>query len=298
MTLDEKRKLVGEYLFFKEMITERYPAGIISMVSDTFDFWKTITIIAKALKDEILAREPDALGFAKVVFRPDSGDPVKIITGYDLIGEYANEDEYFAAWDFRVNRLTEYSAVKIGDKFYQASAHDPSRATFGPELRYEEVLGAVQCLANIFGTTTNDKDYMTLNQRVGLIYGDSITPHRAEAILKRLMYKGFASDNIVFGIGSYTYQFNTRDSLGFAMKATYVVQNGEGMAIFKDPVTDSGTKKSARGLLRVDYVDGRLVLKDNCSEEEAQGGILSRVYLNGHITRQTKLEAIRNRLNG
>ena len=40
-----------------------------------------ITEIAPTLKNEILDRVPDQLGLAKVVFRPDSGDPVKIICG-------------------------------------------------------------------------------------------------------------------------------------------------------------------------------------------------------------------------
>ena len=67
---------------FRRLITEVYPSGIVSIVSDTWDFWQVITEYAATLKDEILARAPNALGQAKVVFRPDSGDPVKILTGY------------------------------------------------------------------------------------------------------------------------------------------------------------------------------------------------------------------------
>jgi hypothetical protein len=52
-------------------------------------------------------------------------------------------------------------------------------------------------------------------------------------------------------VGSYTYQLNTRDVYGFAMKATYVEIGDKCLPIFKDPKTDSGTKKSARGLLIV-----------------------------------------------
>jgi nicotinamide phosphoribosyltransferase len=35
------------------------------------------------------------------------------------------------------------------------------------------------------------------------------------------------------------------------MKATYGKVNGEGWAIFKDPKTDDGTKKLAKGLIAV-----------------------------------------------
>jgi nicotinamide phosphoribosyltransferase len=58
---------------FRRIITELYPKGIVSIVSDTWDFWNVITKTAPTLKSEIMARE------GKVVFRPDSGDPVHII---------------------------------------------------------------------------------------------------------------------------------------------------------------------------------------------------------------------------
>ena len=217
-------------------LLKTYPSGVVSIVSDTWDFWNVITNTARELKLEIEARTPDMFGLAKTVFRPDSGDPVLIICG------------------------------------------DPE-AEFGSP-QYD---GAVECLANIFGTTTNAKGYKTLNSKVGLIYGDSITPARAEQILFRLQEKGFASDNIVFGVGSYTFQYTTRDSLGFAMKATYVEIDGEGQAIFKDPKTDSGTKKSAKGLLKVFKQLGEYVLKNDVSIAEEKEGCLQTVFLDGDI---------------
>ena len=217
-------------------LLKTYPSGVVSIVSDTWDFWNVITNTARELKLEIEARTPDMFGLAKTVFRPDSGDPVLIICG------------------------------------------DPE-AEFGSP-QYD---GAVECLANIFGTTTNAKGYKTLNSKGGLIYGDSITPARAEQILFRLQEKGFASDNIVFGVGSYTFQYTTRDSLGFAMKATYVETDGEGQAIFKDPKTDSGTKKSAKGLLKVFKQLGEYVLKNDVSIAEEKEGCLQTVFLDGDI---------------
>lgn len=113
--------------------------------------------------------------------------------------------------------------------------------------------GVVELLWDIFGGTINGKGYKQLDTHIGCIYGDSITLDRARDICNRLESKGFASTNIVFGIGSYTYQYNTRDTLGWAMKATYCEVNGEGRAITKNPVTDDGTKKSHSGLLKVVY---------------------------------------------
>jgi nicotinamide phosphoribosyltransferase len=186
---------------FRRLIEDVYPSGIISIVSDTWDFFKVITEYSVELKDKILARTPNALGQAKVVFRPDSGDPVKILTGYDIVGEYPTEDAFFAAWDNRCTSLNDFSAVKIADKYYSAGAYDPGRATYGPELSEPEVKGAVECLWGIFGGTMTDKGFKVLHERVGLIYGDSITLDRADRIMSRLAEKGFASCNCVFGIG-------------------------------------------------------------------------------------------------
>ena len=56
---------------------------------------------------------------------------------------------------------------------------------------------------------------------------------RAEEIFKRLEAKGFSAENVVFGIGSYTYQMVTRDTLGFAVKATNIVKDGVSIPLFK-----------------------------------------------------------------
>ena len=67
----------GEVKTFERLISEVYPAGIVSIVSDTWDFWQVITEFLPALKNRVLARN------GKVVIRPDSGDPVKIFIGDD-----------------------------------------------------------------------------------------------------------------------------------------------------------------------------------------------------------------------
>jgi nicotinamide phosphoribosyltransferase len=69
------------------------------------------------------------------------------------------------------------------------------------------------------GTITNKKGYRDLDPHVGAIYGDSVTYERAEAITANLMRQGFASTAVVFGYGSLTYQYQTRDTFKMAMKA-------------------------------------------------------------------------------
>ena len=80
------------------------------------------------------------------------------------------------------------------------------------------------------------------------------------------------------------------------MKATFVVIDGKGKEIFKDPVTDSGLKKSAYGLLRVDLVNGAYVLTDRVSFEDEKGGELQTIYTEGVFSNTTTLTEIRNEL--
>lgn len=309
---------------FRRLITEVYPAGIVSIVSDTWDFWQVITEYSKTLKEDILARKVNGLGMAKVVFRPDSGDPVEIIAGADITNLRAdtidnakweaqnilvNEEQNAAGHGecgndnveglFRWNGDVYLAKVTIQWNRYDKQYYyvDGSEVTSFEKVELTpEQKGAVECLWDIFGGDLTEKGFKTLNQRVGLIYGDSITLARADEILRRLAAKGFSSANIVFGIGSYTYQYNTRDTFGFAMKATFGVVNGEDRVIFKDPKTDDGTKKSARGLLRVEKVDGNYVQFDNQSKEQESTGELKTVFLNGKIVKDLTLAQIRANL--
>lgn len=265
----------GEIETFRRLITETYPEGIVSIVSDTWDFWKVVTEYTVELKDDIVNRKPNPLGLNKVVLRPDSGDPVDILCGLDDCS---------------------YRRTKDGVA-YPLEAWNGGDLVGGYDPIPEHIIkGAVECLWDVFGGTTTEKGYKVLDEHIGLIYGDSITLQRANEILARLQRKGFASSNVVFGVGSYTYQYLTRDTFGFAMKATYGEVNGEGREIFKDPVTDKGTKKSAKGLLRVEKEDGEFVLYDQQTWEQESQGELKTVFLNGKMTSVESLSGIRERL--
>lgn len=321
----------AELNVIKRLVTEVYPSGVVSVVSDSFDFWKVITEIAPTLKNEILDRVPDQLGLAKVVFRPDSGDPVKIICGdveiIDIKSSNKNDEidlEYAqdVAIDILVNaaaneaghgelgELTTEGYFRVNGKIYKAvvdiewNRYDKqyyyvdghTLVSFVETELSPQQKGAIECLWDTFGGTTNEKGFKTLNQRVGLIYGDSITLDRCNEILKLLAEKGFASDNVVFGIGSFTFQYNTRDTLGFAMKATYVEIDGKPYSIFKDPKTDSGTKKSARGLLQVVQDGDTLKVNQDVTWEQEKQGLLRTVYRDGKIVVSETFADIRSRL--
>lgn len=161
--------------------------------------------------------------------------------------------------------------------------------------------GVVRLLWEVFGGTVNSKGFRVLDSHVGVIYGDSINLQRANMISSRLASMGFASTNVVLGVGSYTYNCNTRDSLGIAIKSTYceVVENGELIQreIFKDPITDDGVKKSHKGLLYVGKKNGVLYVEDQVSHEREAQGLLEEVFVDGRLTRDQSLSEIRSRLS-
>lgn len=270
----------SEFETFKRLITEVYPTGIVSIVSDTWDLWKVLTDYLPRLKDVIEKRE------GKVVIRPDSGDPVDIICG---------------------TNATRISTIQ-GMNVFSEKQRQEALSRIPKETAEQK--GVIELLYDVFGGTKNDKGYIELPPYIGAIYGDSITVERAKAILQRLKDKGFASTNVVFGIGSFTYQYNTRDTFGFAMKATYVeVQKptfdekgeidgfvSEGRAIFKDPITDDGTKKSAKGLLAVSIEKGEYVLHDNLGPDGEDSGELKLVFQDSTLLKETSLDEIRGYL--
>lgn len=160
----------------------------------------------------------------------------------------------------------------------------------------DEQKGVIELLWDTFGGHTNDKGYKELIPQIGAIYGDSITIDRATQICERLKNKGFASTNVVLGIGSYTYQYNTRDTFGFAMKATYGEVNGKGREIFKDPITDDGTKKSAKGLMKIVLENGVFQLIDQVDWQTEKQGELREVFRNGKLLIDHSLAEIRERV--
>lgn len=228
----------GEYETFKRLITEVYPTGVLSIVSDTWDLWKVLTEFIPRLKETLLKRD------GKLVIRPDSGDPVKIICG-------------------DVNH-TNLAAKQ----------------------------GVVEFLANVMGT-----DGAGHINKVGAIYGDSINEERAENILSELVLKGLSPFNMVFGVGSFSYEFRTRDTYGFAMKATAARNaNNELVAMFKDPVTDNGGKKSHKGIVAAYCAaDGIYHHRDQLLPEDLDNCGFRKVWEDGELLVEEQFGVVRKR---
>lgn len=324
----------NEFELFKHLITNVYPSGFFSVVSDTWDFWKVVTEYLPALKDDIMARD------GRVVIRPDSGDPVDIVCGthrhvYHLHDElndrFFSTDERLDLWYEDNEELLKLLAIRKGrateiqEGLYSHDLHLAYKGSLinitiiqddaDYSLKMDEIYflredyrptaeekGLIQCQWDIFGGTTNDLGYKVLDPHIGAIYGDSITLERARLICEALERLGFASTNIVFGIGSFTMGYVSRDSLGWAIKATHAVVDGEERFLFKDPKTDDGTKKSLTGLMAVIEQDDKLVVVDGLTREQYERDYkhldkMEDVFVDGHVKRRHTLREIRNRIS-
>ncbi|MCL2863880.1 MAG: nicotinate phosphoribosyltransferase [Methanimicrococcus sp.] len=170
----------------------------------------------------------------------------------------------------------------------------------------------VKKLWETFGGSVNAKGYKVLDPHIKVIYGDSITPQRAESIYQILVETGFACNNVLLGAGSFSMQCleqdgalkpYTRDTFGIAVKATYCEVEGKPIQIFKDPKTDLGNfKKSQRGMCIVfrdkngnlDYKDGY----DTGTIDSFEGeNLLKPVFCNGRMIKEQTLQEIRHLLH-
>lgn len=227
----------NEYEVNDRLLTEVYPNGIFSMVSDSFDFWKLVSEYLPSRKETIMKRD------GKLVIRPDTGKPHEVLCG-------------------KLDADTE-----------------------------AEKKGLVESLWNTFGGKITDKGYKQLDSHIGTIFGDSINLQEQELILSGLEKKGFSSDNVVVGIGSYAFQYVTRDTYSTVCKCTYIEVDGVGRNVFKNPKSGAW-KKSHKGLLRVN--------PDMSVEQEVswtrEGGELKSVFKDGELLKEWNLQEIRERL--
>ena len=320
----------GEFECYRHLLEDVFPNGPLSIVSDTYDYWNVLTNYLPRLKDKIMKRD------GKAIIRGDSGDPVDIICGtlkgtdYIVVDGLKEDDivKYFSEkakeeYDYNDTDATTYR-VRIENYLYNVTCYhewvedeeDSEGGYYGEdveEVTFEkieitpEMKGTVEVLFEEFGGYLNAKGYKVLDEHIGAIYGDAITYERAIEIYKRLMDKGYAATCVTLGIGSYTYQCVTRDSLGQALKATNAIIDGKEVQIYKDPKTDHSAgnnfKKSQKGMCYVfenesgDIVYADCLTFDEVNSDEYNDNLLETVFENGKMVKEYSLAEIRDRLN-
>ena len=375
-----------EETFLKKLFGELYPAGAVSVVMDTYDYWINLQrcgisnffdgadcelgelkehdvvnfyglgvmeFVREASKEEEVSSDYEVMTqydkrfiFKKlslgevlkhggnlkdiilsrpgtVFFRGDSGDPVDIICGHVVVGDTTILEDLELMFTGRLPKeieqiLAKYCGKNIcvenknsGEYFlYKVNMNGTTELI--RKLTDEEVLGTVGILANMFGYTVNEAGYKVLDSHVRAIYGDSITPNRAEQMYQRLAQKGFAACNVALGAGSFSTQCAettdgrllpfTRDSYGIAVKATWCADEtkGEERQLFKNPKTDTGKfKKSQKGLIYVTEENGEIVAYDGYTTDTIpkDGNLLQPIFRDGKMLKETTLAEIRTRLH-
>lgn len=166
---------------------------------------------------------------------------------------------------------------------------DPDANPYSPAGK-----GALRILAEIFGAERNSKGFLEINPKVGLIYGDGMYLERYKDVLETMERMGFAASNLVIGVGGIL-RYHSRDTLGFAIKATKITVDGKEVSIMKDPITDF-SKRSHRGYLQLDRSDGQFITFDDVTAAQEATGVLRTVFENGSILDTDDFTTIRQRV--
>lgn len=319
-----------EITHIKRLLTEIYPNHNFSMVSDSYDYWRLVTELLPQCRNEIMNHN------GCISIRGDSGDPIEVIAGMDIIkldeesydamtSRFVSPTEFVREW-LGLEGLEEDTVVyaQYQDQLYEIDitcdwTNERGAITdrkhwyvdgYSMEVKAidktAEIMGTVWALDQIFGSTINSKGYKVLDPHVKAIYGDSITPQRCAEIYRRLTDKGYAINNVSLGVGSFSFmcleengKFNpyTRDTFGIAVKATYAEDtNGNPIMIYKQPKA-LAWKKSQKGCCVV-ASDGQSYTDGHTWTEaiEHSENLFHVVYFNGELTNIQNVAQVRERM--
>lgn len=149
----------------------------------------------------------------------------------------------------------------------------------------------VEALGEKYGYTINSKGYRVL-KNVRVIQGDGVNYNSIERILDKLWLKGWSAENIAFGMGGALLQKVNRDTFGFAMKRSAIVDNkGNVTEVYKQPKTDLA-KSSKRGILALIKENGKYVTIQK-KELAGRENLLALRYNDGVLYNTTTLDEVR-----
>jgi nicotinamide phosphoribosyltransferase len=181
--------------------------------------------------------------------------------------------------------------------FREAIIASKAKVVFRPDSgdMFEIVPALIRMQAAAFGTVTNAKGYMVINN-VGIIQGDGVDRLNMLTLLGNVMAMGFAATSVVFGSGGALLQKVNRDTLKFAQKGSAILVDNKWVGIAKDPITDPG-KKSKEGVMTLGR-NKQGVLKAQRLDLGLEAGyedLHQLMYHCGRLFNKTNLEQVRAR---
>lgn len=170
-----------------------------------------------------------------------------------------------------------------GKVVFRPDSGDPTSVT----------LDVLNGLSKVFGTTKNEKGYIDLNPKVGVLWGDGIDYMGIRSILFSMKNNGYSTNNIVFGSGGGLLQRSSRDTQRFAFKSSAQKRNGVWHDIYKNPLDAS--KLSKKGILKlVKDAEGNYHTINEHTDgfNEAKDEMVT-VFKNGIITKEYNFSDVR-----
>uniref|UniRef100_A0AAY5KK75 Nicotinamide phosphoribosyltransferase n=1 Tax=Esox lucius TaxID=8010 RepID=A0AAY5KK75_ESOLU len=154
----------------------------------------------------------------------------------------------------------------------------------------DTVLKVLEILGKKFTTTENCKGYKVLPPYLRVIQGDGVD-------INTLQNKHrWSVENVSFGSGGALLQKLTRDLLSCCFKCSFVVTNGLGLNVFKDPVADPNkrSKKGRLSLHRTSTGDFQTLEEGKGDLEKYGPDLLRTVFRNGLITKTYTFDEVRD----
>uniref|UniRef100_A0A8C7RFY0 Nicotinamide phosphoribosyltransferase n=1 Tax=Oncorhynchus mykiss TaxID=8022 RepID=A0A8C7RFY0_ONCMY len=160
----------------------------------------------------------------------------------------------------------------------------------------DTVLKVLEILGRKFCTTENSRGYKVLPPYIRVIQGDGVDINTLQEIVAGMKKHRWSIENVGFGSGGALLQKLTRDLLSCCFKCSFVVTNGLGLNVFKDPVADPNkrSKKGRLSLHRTPTGDFVTLEEGKGSLEENGPDLLHTVFRNGVILKTYTFDEVRD----
>jgi nicotinamide phosphoribosyltransferase len=248
----------GEEEFVYTTLLNNPKSNIISFVGDSYDIYKFTQFVTKP--EGRIRKLLESRDNQKLVIRPDSGEPIEVLTKVITIMKDNN------CFD------SELGGKALSTRY---------GLLWGDGITIETIEHIMQYFTNI------EYQQFMFNSATGTLK----TKFRNMLLL--------AAENFVFGSGTDLINSKNRDTHGFAIKCSEItLKDGSTIDVFKDPVTDNG-KASRKGKVTTyldrNYKDYRVGLANECRIAEGEHVALVKLFKNGKLYNKATLNEARGR---